>query len=71
MQIQKQIRLRFAKNFFDRPNSKDEFFLYPQHFKPEASTSVMARAYCDDIAVITNIAFNLPFGNKLYVLSLP
>jgi capsule polysaccharide export protein KpsC/LpsZ len=46
---------------------QDDFVLFPIHFKPEASTSVYARHYCDDIAVIRNIAFNLPFKMKLYV----
>jgi hypothetical protein len=66
-QIKKQYRIRVADKYFDRFEANDRFYLYPQHFKPEASTSVLARHYCDDIAVIRNIAFNLPFGTFLYV----
>ena len=67
MQLKKQIRLKIAIKYFDKINDDDKFYLYPQHFKPEASTSVLSRSFCDDIATITNIAFNLPFGTKLYV----
>ncbi len=69
--IKKQITKKFVtgriRKLFDKPMLNDSFFLYPQHFKPEASTSVFARHYCNDIAVVENIAFNLPFGSYLYV----
>ncbi|MDR2221535.1 MAG: hypothetical protein LBE34_02235 [Flavobacteriaceae bacterium] len=66
-QIRKRAIVARSRGFFDKPNYKESYFLYPQHFKPEASTSVMARNYCNDISVIENIAFNLPFGSYLYV----
>ena len=65
--IRKIFRVKLARKYFDNVDYSDKFFLYPQHFKPEASTSVLARHYCNDISVIENIAFNLPFGTKLYV----
>lgn len=65
--MRKLFRAKFAQRYFDNIDYTEKFFLYPQHFKPEASTSVLARHYCNDIAVIENIAFNLPFGTKLYV----
>lgn len=67
MQILRQFRLRAGKKYFDTINIEEDFFLYPQHFKPESSTSVLARHYCNDVDNITKIAFNLPFGTKLYV----
>jgi hypothetical protein len=66
-QLKRKYIIRNAKKYFDKPNGDDNFFLYPQHFKPEASTSIPARHYCSDISVIENIAFNLPFGSYLYV----
>lgn len=47
--------------------SSDLFFLYPLHFHPESATSIWARHLNDELNTITNIAFNLPFGCKLYV----
>lgn len=67
LQMKKQIRIKIATKYFDEPNDSDKYFVYPQHFKPESSTSVLARHYCDDVALITNIAFNLPPGTKLYI----
>lgn len=66
-QIIKKVRTKFANKYFSKIDYEDDFFLFPLHMKPESSTSVLARHFCDDIAVIRNIAFNLPFGTKLYV----
>ena len=66
-QLQKKYRTQIGIKYFDKPNYNEKYFLYPQHFKPESSTSVLARHYCDDLAVIQNIAFNLPSNAKLYV----
>jgi hypothetical protein len=65
--IKRVIKFNSAKKYFDKINYEDDFVLYPLQFKPEASTSVLARSYCNDLAVIENIAFNLPFNIKLYV----
>jgi hypothetical protein len=65
--INRIVKLSVAKKYFDKINYGDDFVLYPLQFKPEASTSVLARSYCNDIAVIENIAFNLPFNVKIYV----
>lgn len=45
----------------------ERFLLYPLHFHPEASTSILAGTYLDEYEVIRNIAFNLPEGVRLYV----
>lgn len=66
-QLRKVAVVKYSKKYFDDVKQGDRYFLYPQHFKPEASTSVLSRHYCSDIAVIENIAFNLPFGSFLYV----
>jgi hypothetical protein len=44
---------------------------FPLQFRPEASTSVLARHYGDDEEVIRNIAFSLPDGARLYVKEHP
>lgn len=66
-QLKRTYRTWRGLKYFEKPDFTEKFFLYPQHFKPESSTSVLARHYCDDLAVIRNVAFNLPFGTKLYV----
>lgn len=66
-QIKRRIIAFRAKKYFEKKITSESYFLYPQHFKPEASTSVLARHYCNDLTVIENIAFNLPYGTKLYV----
>lgn len=66
-QLRKMYIVRNSKSYFEKPYFEEKYFLYPQHFKPEASTSVLARHYCSDISVIENIAFNLPFGSYLYI----
>lgn len=67
IQLKKIYTTRASLKYFDKTDFNKKYFLYPQHFKPEASTSVLAREYCSDIALIENIAFNLPFGTELYV----
>lgn len=67
LQLKKQVRIRTLKRYFDNPDFRERYYLYPQHFKPEASTSVCAAKYCSDLTNIENIAFSLPEGCKLYV----
>lgn len=66
-QIVKKITSKTLMSMFQQPEEEDKYYLFPLHMKPESSTSVLARHYCDDLAVIRNIAFNLPFGRYLYV----
>jgi hypothetical protein len=66
-QILKYVKIPMSKQYFDKMCKEDKYVLYPLHFKPESSVSVLAMHYSDDISVIKNIAFNLPFGTKLYV----
>lgn len=46
---------------------KEKFYIYPIHFHPESSTSVLAPEYTCEYTNIINIANNLPFGTFLYV----
>lgn len=63
----KMILLR-EKKYFDIPNIKrDEYFLYPIHMQPEASTLVLAKYYVDQLSTIINISKSLPVGIYLYV----
>ncbi|MFH4233908.1 capsular biosynthesis protein, partial [Acinetobacter baumannii] len=48
-------------------SSKERFYIYPIHFHPESSTSVLAPEYTNEYSNIINIANNLPFGTYLYV----
>lgn len=63
----RNIKLQLIKNRYDKPVDSESFLLYPMHFHPESSTSILAGTYLDEYEVIRNIAFNLPQGIKLYV----
>ncbi len=70
--IKRQFFIFSQKHFFQFYNNKDEnFFLYPLHFQPEFTTSVLATYYADQAATVRNIAFALPFPYKLYVKEHP
>lgn len=63
----RRVRLKKVVSLYDKPSLEGEFYLYPLHFHPEASTSILSGAYLDEYEVIRNIAFNLPSGIKLFV----
>ena len=48
-------------------SDKEKFYVYPIHYHPESSTSVLAPEYTNEYSNIINIANNLPFGTYLYV----
>jgi len=58
-------------NFLSDLKDNKQFFLFPLHFQPESSTSVLANYLCDQLNTIKNIAFTLPFPYKLYVKEHP
>lgn len=60
-------RLPALERYYDAPVEGEDYLLYPLHYHPEASTSLLSGAYLDEFEVIRNIAFNLPQGVKLYV----
>lgn len=65
--VYRRFKLNAIKNKYDKPVDGESFLLYPIHFHPESSTSILAGTYLDEYEVIRNIAFNLPQGMKLYV----
>lgn len=46
---------------------KGNFYIYPTHYHPESSTSVLAQDYTNELNNIINIHNNLPVGTYLYV----
>lgn len=56
-------RLRIFKRFC----KTDKFIFFPLHLQPEASTSVLARFYVDQISTVENIAKCIPLSHLLYV----
>ena len=65
--VARKFKLWALREYYDRPVEGEAFLLYPMHFHPESSTSILAGTYLDEYEVIRNIAFNLPEGLKLYV----
>ena len=63
----RQFRILFQEKIFSKINDNDKFFFYPLQYQPEASTSIGATYYCDQLNTINNIAFSLPLPYKLYV----
>ncbi|MFA5033997.1 MAG: hypothetical protein WC614_13400 [bacterium] len=69
--IKSWFRFLVQPDKFDSPNNTDRFFLFPLHVQPEASTSVLATYFYDQLNTVRNIAFSLPFTYKLYVKEHP
>jgi hypothetical protein len=68
----RRLRASFVAKYYQTTVPADEsFLLYPLHFHPEASTSVLAQDFIDELSVIKAIAFRLPAGMKLYVKEHP
>ncbi|MGX9728048.1 MAG: capsular polysaccharide export protein, LipB/KpsS family [Candidatus Electronema sp. VV] len=65
--ILRRIKIRRVAALYQKAVSNDFFLLYPLHFHPESSTSILAGTYLDEYEVIRNIAFSLPEGIRLYV----
>lgn len=65
--VARKFKVSLLRNYYQDPVEGEKFLLYPMHFHPESSTSILAGTYLDEYEVIRNIAFNLPQGLKLYV----
>lgn len=65
--VRRKLKLFAIGACYEKPVEGENFLLYPIHFHPESSTSILAGTYLDEYEVIRNIAFNLPQGLKLYV----
>ncbi len=50
---------------------KSEYYVFPMHFQPEASTSAQATYFCDLANAVRNSAFSIPFPSKLLVKEHP
>ena len=56
---------------FDSVDYEDEYFIFPIHLQPEASTLVLGKYYDDQLTTIKNISKCLPLDAKLYVKEHP
>lgn len=65
--VHRKYKMQVIRSSYDKPVDGDSFLLYPIHFHPESSTSILAGTYLNEYEVIRNIAFSLPQGLKLYV----
>lgn len=65
--VKRRMRARRVTQLYGKPVEGERFLLYPMHFHPESSTSILAGTYLDEYEVIRNIAFSLPEGVRLYV----
>lgn len=63
----RKVKTMLMRRKYDTAKSSEHFLLYPMHFHPESSTSILAGSYLNEYEVIKNIAFNLPQGLVLYV----
>lgn len=69
--VMRRLRFGAVTRLFQDKVSTDKYFLYPLHFHPEASTSVLASDFIDELSVIQAIAFRLPLDVKLVVKEHP
>lgn len=65
--LTRRLKVSRVSRMYDTVQPDEKFLLYPMHFHPESSTSILAGSYLDEYEVIRNIAFNLPEGLRLYV----
>lgn len=65
--LERRLRIGAIRRHYCEPVEGERFLLYPLHFHPESSTSILAGTYLDEYEVIRNIAFSLPPGMTLYV----
>jgi len=71
--LRNKFRKILVNRYFEKIDKNEEniFFLFPLHLQPEASTSVSATYFYDQVNTIRNVAFSLPFPYKLYVKEHP
>lgn len=65
--IARRVREPRIRRFFGESERGQRYYVYPVHFHPESSTSILAPNYTDELNNIINIAFSLPIGTMLYV----
>ncbi|MBD8552718.1 capsular polysaccharide export protein, LipB/KpsS family [Sphingomonas sp. CFBP 8764] len=69
--VKRRLRFSSVTSLFQQAVQSPAYFLYPLHFHPEASTSVLAPDFIDELSVIRAIAFRLPVNVKLVVKEHP
>lgn len=67
----RRLRVKEVSKLYRDAPSAGPYFLYPLHFHPEASTSVLAPDFIDEMSVIKAIAFRLPAHVRLVVKEHP
>ncbi|HDV2900868.1 TPA: hypothetical protein RHZ86_004573, partial [Escherichia coli] len=65
-EVKRWFCVKRIKDFFDEDLTSQPFYLYPLHYHPESSTSILAKFY-DEYNLIRNLAFSLPHGTFLVV----
>jgi len=55
------------KDVFENRILSEKYILFPLHYQPEASTSIWAAYYSDQLSTIKTIARSIPCDYKLYV----
>lgn len=65
--LARRMRSGRVRKLYQNPIAGERFLLYPLHFHPESSTSILAGTWLNEYEAIRNIAFNLPEGMRLYV----
>lgn len=67
----RRVRKPFLKKYFDDVNEQwledNKFYIYPVHYQPEASTTVGAPFFDDQLALLTQISFLMPVDSYLLV----
>lgn len=63
--------LRRLDRILENPIAGEKYLIYPLHYHPESSTSVLSPEYVNEEILIKNLAFNLPNGVVLYVKDHP
>jgi hypothetical protein len=69
--LARRARLPLVRHRYRTGIPSGRFLLYPLHYHPEASTSVLAPDFVDELHVIRSIAFRLPTGLRLVVKEHP
>lgn len=69
--LARRMRLKSIESLYESAVAGESYYLYPLHYHPESSTSVLSPSYVDELNVVKNIAFSLPLGTMLYVKDHP
>jgi len=60
-------RFHASKKYCTMPNLQEDYFFFPLHFQPEASTLLCARKYVNQAFFIEQLSKSIPAGVCLYV----